>query len=85
MKNDKTHSILLILVAGYLCYIAYHLWKNMQEGADEMSQGMYILLIAAFALAGIAVLCYAGMILRKARRREKEERQGEEEVDDQSS
>ena len=65
MKNDKIHSSLLTLVGGYLLYIAYHLLENMRKGSADMSRAMFTVLIAAFALAGIAILVYAWIIWRR--------------------
>ena len=65
MKDDRIHSILLALVGGYMLYSAYHLLENMRGGKDDMSPALFAVLIAAFALAGIAILIYAWFIWRR--------------------
>ena len=67
MKDDRIHSILLALVGGYMLYGAYHLLENMRSGKDDMPQALFAVMIAAFALAGIAILVYAWHVWRRRR------------------
>ena len=69
MKNDNVHSMLLLLVGGYLLYIAYHLFENLQSGSQDMSRTAFILLIALFALVGCGVLAYAYVIWRNGKKK----------------
>ena len=62
VKNDKIHASLLVLVGGYMLYIAYHLLENMRSGSVDMSRAMFAVLIGAFAAVGIAILAYAWKI-----------------------
>ena len=66
-KNAQTHALLLALVGGYVLYIAYHLFENLQAGAGDMPLPAAITAIALFGLGGIAVLLYALHIYRQSR------------------
>lgn len=79
MKNKNTHAMLLMLVGGYILYIAYHLLENLLSGADDMPLSAAIAAIAVFAVGGIAVLVYAWKCWKEAK---KEEKNGQNEEDD---
>lgn len=59
MKNQKTHAALLALVGGYILYIAYQLFSNMNSETETMPIAVSIAFIVVFCLAGIGVLAYA--------------------------
>lgn len=82
MKNKNTHAMLLMLVGGYILYIAYHLLENLLAGADDMPQGAAIAAIAVFAAGGIAVLLYAWKCWKEAKA---EEQNAQNEEDDAES
>jgi threonine/homoserine/homoserine lactone efflux protein len=82
MKNEKTHSTLLALVGGYVLFLAYQIWDNYRNGAGEMPDYMYIIVIILLALGGLGAIYYAWMVWRKAVSAEKagqEESAGTEE------
>lgn len=63
-KNNQTHAVLLVLVAGYMLYIAYHLFDNLRSGVADMPQAAAIAAIALFGLAGVGILGFAWHIWR---------------------
>lgn len=65
-KNPQTHALLLTLVGGYVLYIAYHLFENLQSGSGDMPVPAAIAAIAVFAAAGVGVLLYAYKVYRSA-------------------
>ena len=71
MKNEKTHSTLLALVGGYVLFLAYQIWENYRNGAGEMPDYMYIIVIVLLALGGLGAIYYAWMVYRKAVNAEK--------------
>ena len=79
MVNEKVHATLLALVGGYVLYLAYQLYGKFRSGTKEMPDAVFILAIAGFAAAGIAVLVFAWKTYRKAQKKaaeETEEKQG---------
>lgn len=74
-KNRQTHALLLALVGGYVLYIAYHLFENLQQGASDMAPAAAIAAIAIFGISGVGVLLYA---LRVYRTPDKEQNDGDD-------
>ena len=68
MKNEKTHSILLTLVGGYMLYLAYQLFGKYRAGTKEMPDAVFILAILLFTAAGIGIWVYAWRIYRKQKK-----------------
>lgn len=66
MKSKKqTHALLLLLVGGYIWYIAYMILQNQIGDTPEMSRLAAVLLIAFFILAGTGVFVYAWKVWKK--------------------
>ena len=71
MRNEKVHSTLLALVGGYVLFLAWQILENYRNGAGEMSDFLYILIIVLMALGGLGAIFYAWTVYRKAIRSEK--------------
>lgn len=82
MKNEKTHSTLLALVGGYVLFLAYQIWENYRNGAGEMPDYMYIIVIVLLALGGLGAIYYAWMVYRKAVNAEKNKQEENDAADE---
>ena len=71
MRNEKVHSTLLACVGAYVLYMAYQILDNFRNGAQEMPDYLYILVITAMTLGGLGVLYYAWISYRRARNEKK--------------
>ena len=81
MKNEKIHSTLLALVGGYVLFLAYQIWDNYRNGAGEMPDYMYIIVIVLLALGGLGAIYYAWMVYRKAVNEEKNKQEENDDAD----
>jgi len=77
MKNASVHSTLLLLVGGYVLYIAYQLFDKLRSGAEEMPFAIAVAAIVFFVLAGLGVLLYAWKVWQDGKREAKNEDEGE--------
>ena len=59
MNQQKTRSSLYGIVAAYLLYIAYGLFRDRNSADTTMTPAARILFIALFVLAAGALLVYA--------------------------
>ncbi len=73
MRNDKVHATLLVLIGGYVIYLAYRIFENFRDGAQEMPDFLSVIVIAALALGGLGTLCYAWTVYRNSLKKEKEQ------------
>ena len=73
MRNDKVHATLLVLIGGYVIYLAYRIFENFRDGAQEMPDFLYVIVIAVLALGGLGTLYYAWTVYRNSVKKEKEQ------------
>lgn len=72
MRNDKVHATLLVAVGGYILYLAYQILQKFIEGAQEMPDFLYVIVIVFLALGGIGTIYYAWVVYRKSRKDEQD-------------
>ena len=72
MQKQNIHAMLLTLVGGYMLFIAWNLLDKLRAGSGDMPRWAFILFIAVFGLAGLAVLVYAYLVWKKAEKKEDE-------------
>ena len=84
MKNEKIHSMLLGLVAGYVLFLAWELFDKYRAGSDEMPGPVFIIAIAVFTLGGLGTIWYAWKVYQKGKKAEaeKEEEKADENMQD---
>lgn len=95
MKNDKksifntqlnmdgtTHGTLLVVIGGYLVYMAYQMVRDTLNGASSMSLTTTVILAGLMALAGLAVLGYGVFMALKAMKAGKNKQENGETVDE---
>ena len=75
MRNEKLHSTLMACVGAYVLYLAYKILNNYRDGAQEMPDYLYILVITVMTLGGLGVLYYAWINYRRTRNEEKKNRE----------
>ncbi len=62
----RTHGALMVILGGYLVYMAWQMVQNTLKGISEMSMTTTVILAAVMALAGLAVVAYGGILLHRA-------------------
>ena len=77
MKNQSVHATMLLLVGGYVLYLAYQIFDALRLGKDEMPLPLAVAAIVLFVLAGIGVLIYAWKVWQDSRRENSEEDENE--------
>ncbi len=68
MKNQSVHATMLMLVGGYVLYIAYQIFNGLRLGKDEMPFWLGVAAVVFFVLAGLGVLFYAWKVWQDSRR-----------------
>lgn len=84
-RANPTHAMLLVIVGGYLIYMAIQMLKNTQSGQSSMSMTTTAVLMLVMILAGAAVWVYAGYlfyVFKTAGPESDEEAAGEEATSD---
>ena len=75
--NGKNRSYILGIAGGYLIYLAYQLFENLNNPEAGMSPVVRILFISLFVLLGIGLMVYAFRIWKVADREERENKDKE--------
>ena len=68
-KANNTHVTMLVVVGGYVIYMAYRMVKNTLTGQSSMSMTTTILLTIVMGLIGCAILGYAGYVYYLVRKK----------------
>ena len=68
-KANNTHVTMLVVVGGYVLYMAYRMVKNTLTGQSSMSMTTTILLTIVMGLIGCAILGYAGYVYYLVRKK----------------
>lgn len=68
-KANNTHVTMLVVVGGYVLYMAYRMVKNTLSGQSSMSMTTTILLTVVMGLIGCGILGYAGYVYYLVRKR----------------
>lgn len=61
-RNTTTHGTLLVIIAGYILYLAYCMIKNKMTGNTQMSTLTTGITSGLMILAGLGVLGYAAVV-----------------------
>lgn len=75
--DGTTRVTLLVVVGGYLIYMAYQMVRDTLSGVSSMGLTTTLILAGLMALAGIAVIGY-GVCLWSFSRKKKDEQKSEE-------
>lgn len=78
--NSGTHAALLVVIGGYLVYLAYQMVRDTLSGASSMSMTTTVILAGLMALAGLAVVGYGAWSWFSGRKAEKKSETHEEQT-----
>lgn len=82
-KANNTHVTMLVVVGGYVLYMAYRMVKNTLSGNSSMSMTTTILLTIVMGLIGCAILGYAGYVYYLVRKKSELTEEEARELDEQ--
>lgn len=80
--DGTTHATLLVVIGGYLVYMAYQMIRDTLGGISSMSLTTTIILAGLMALAGLAVVGYGAWMALKAIKAKKNEKTDGEMTDE---
>ena len=64
-KANPSHASILLIIGGYLMYLAWMILKNFREGKTTMSAATSYVSAGVMALMGLLVLCYSLYVWKK--------------------
>jgi uncharacterized membrane protein YebE (DUF533 family) len=67
-KANNTHVTMLVIVGGYILYMAYKMVSNTLSGSSNMSLTTTVILAVVLGLVGLGVLGYAGYVFYVSRK-----------------
>lgn len=78
-KNASAHATMLLVIGGYLVYLAYQMVRDTMSGASSMSMTTTVILAGIMALCGLGVMGY-GFLCWRAGVKEKQKDGQQEDV-----
>lgn len=82
-KANNTHVTMLVVVGGYVLYMAYRMVKNTLSGESSMSMTTTVILAVVMGLVGLAVLAYSGYVFYLVRKKSELTEEEAQELDEQ--
>jgi flagellar basal body-associated protein FliL len=82
-KANNTHVTMLVVVGGYVLYMAYRMVKNTLSGESSMSMTTTVILAVVMGLVGLAVLAYSGYVFYLVRKKSELTEEEAKELDEQ--
>ena len=76
MINGKTRASLIALVAAYLLYTVYELFRDSEDAA--MAPAIRILFMVFFSVAAVGLLVYAYSVWKKGDKKDEDSSQDDE-------
>ena len=58
-KNTSAHAAMLLVIGGYLVYLAYQMVRDTMSGVSSMSMTTTVILAGIMALCGLGVMGYS--------------------------
>ena len=59
---NGTHAILLVVIAGYIAWMAYQMVRNTLSGKSSMSMTTTMILVVIMGLISLLIFAYAAFI-----------------------
>jgi uncharacterized membrane protein YebE (DUF533 family) len=82
-KANNTHVTMLVVVGGYVLYMAYRMVKNTLSGESSMSMTTTVILAVVMGLLGLGVLAYSGYVFYLVRKKSELTEEEAQELDEQ--
>jgi uncharacterized membrane protein YebE (DUF533 family) len=82
-KANNTHVTMLVVVGGYVLYMAYRMVKNTLSGESSMSMTTTVILAVVMGLLGLGVLAYSGYVFYLVRKKSELTEEEAKELDEQ--
>ena len=82
-RANMTHVLILVLVGGYLVYMAWKMIENTRTGNSSMGMTQTVILAAVMGLVALAVFAYAGYVYYISRKKSELTEEEARELDEQ--